>query len=124
LKKKYQVLVIDDDDMYREMVLSMLENEALTIKTFNCGYAAIEYLQSETTDIILLDYNMPNINGLAVLRLLKASGTLKEIPVVMLTGVNSKQIVVESIKAGAKGYIVKPSNRKILLNKINSIVNL
>jgi CheY-like chemotaxis protein len=41
----------------------MLENEALTIKTFNCGYAAIEYLQSETTDIILLDYNMPNING-------------------------------------------------------------
>jgi response regulator RpfG family c-di-GMP phosphodiesterase len=123
-QKEIKVLVIDDDDMYREMVLSMLENEALTIKTFNCGYAAIEYLQSETTDIILLDYNMPNINGLAVLRLLKASGTLKEIPVVMLTGVNSKQIVVESIKAGAKGYIVKPSNRKILLNKINSIVNI
>ncbi|MFT7008246.1 MAG: response regulator RpfG family c-di-GMP phosphodiesterase [Colwellia sp.] len=122
--KAIKVLVIDDDDMYREVVSSMLESDALNVSTFNCGHAAIEYLQSDTTDIILLDYNMPNINGLGVLRLLKASQELKEIPVVMLTGDSSKQIVVESIKAGAKGYIVKPSNRKILLDKINSIVNL
>lgn len=101
-----------------------MRSETVNVKTFNCGLAAIEYLQSETTDIILLDYMMPNLNGLAVLRLLKSSVTLKEIPVVMLTGDRSKHIVVESMKAGAKDYIVKPANRKALLDKINSIVGV
>lgn len=101
-----------------------MRSETVNVKTFNCGLAAIEYLQSETTDIILLDYMMPNLNGLAVLRLLKSSVTLKEIPVVMLTGDSSKHIVVESMKAGAKDYIVKPANRKALLDKINSIVGV
>ena len=122
--QKIKVLVIDDDDMYREMIDAMLDIEAINVKTFSGGLAAIKYLQSETADIILLDYMMPDLNGLAVLRLLKSSDYLKEIPVVMLTGDNSKHIVVESIKAGAKDYIVKPASRKILLDKINSIVNI
>jgi len=59
-----------------------------------------------------------------MLRLLKSSTTLRDIPVVMLTGDSSKHIVVDTIKAGAKDYIVKPANRKILLEKINSILNV
>ena len=117
------MVVIDDDDMYREMIDAMLESETMSVKTFNCGIAAIEYFQSETADIILLDYMMPNLNGLAVLRLLKSSATLSKIPVVMLTGDSSKEIVVGSMKAGAKAYIVKPANQTLLLDKINSILS-
>jgi len=122
--KVIKVVVIDDDDMYREMVDGMLDSETVSVKTFDCGLAAIDYLHTEIADIILLDYMMPELDGLGVLRLLKSSAKLRDIPVVMLTGDSTKHIVVESIKAGAKDYIVKPANRKKLLDKINSVVNV
>ena len=73
-------------------------------------------------DLILMDFQMPGINGVETTRRLRAIGSLASVPVIMLTGNSDGNAVVESIKAGACDFIVKPFDKDTLLAKIARVL--
>lgn len=117
-----EVLLVDDDDVYREMVGALLEEAGLRVHQADGGEAALAAMRLHRPDIVLLDYNMPGMDGIATLRLIKDDPELREVPVVLLTGVSARETVKEVIVAGAAGYIVKPSNRPTILAKIRNLL--
>lgn len=117
-----EVLLVDDDDMYREIVITMLKSESMHVHAVADGRSALRHLMILKPDIILLDYLMPGIDGLTVLKDIKSNPDTRKIPVIMLTGDSSREVVGGSIHAGAAKFVIKPSNRETLLSKINEVL--
>lgn len=88
------------------------------------GKEALDYLRKEDTEkpcLILLDLNMPRMGGLEFLKVVKADGTLKRIPVVILTDATDKDEIVECFEFGVAGYVVKPVDSKEFAQAISTI---
>jgi len=118
------ILVVDDDKLAQNLTKAALANENYTIIFASCGYEALRLLRKHHPDLILMDMNMPEFDGIEVTRRIKASALLTAIPVIMVTGNNAKADVMNSLKAGASDFIVKPISREILLDKIAKLLHL
>lgn len=106
------ILLIEDDDVDVMTVKRALKDLKVTNKLvpMGDGEEAIEYLRSEGAVkpcIVLLDLNMPKMDGTEFLKIVKADSALKKIPVVILTTSNSDRDVIETFELGAAGYMVK-----------------
>ena len=122
-----QILLIEDDTieiMKFNRVLSSLEAKH-SITEVNNGEDALELLQNskKLPDIILLDLNMPKMNGIEFLTALKANEILKFIPTVILTTSNNHRDMVECYKIGIAGYILKPLKYEEYRSKIKALLN-
>jgi len=109
------IMLIDDDYIDRMTVIRAMKDSKINNQPIfaSNGQEALDILTDEKTDepcLILLDLNMPIMNGLEFLEELKSNGTLKHIPVVVLTTSNLETDKIESYKAKVAGYFVKPSN--------------
>ena len=111
------ILLVEDDDVDQiamERAFKKLKITNQLVNTAN-GEEALEYLKTESNKkpcIILLDLNMPKMNGIEFLKILKADEALKKIPVVVMTTSRAEQDIVESFRLGAAGYIVKSIDYK------------
>ena len=116
-----RVALVDDDELFREALGLNLQDEGYEVLSFNGGESALEYFRSgdAAADIILLDWRMPNLDGIEVLRRLRDEGV--DVPVIFLT-VLSDQIYEESALAGgAIDYVEKSRSFSILLKRIQLI---
>ncbi|MBI3903853.1 MAG: response regulator [Nitrosomonadales bacterium] len=113
-----EVMVVDDENVYRELIIDVLGESDFRVSGAESGQAALTGLKNRQPDIILLDFQMPGLNGLETLRRIQADPKLNSIPIIMLTGDSEKTLVRECIMAGAVDFIVKPSNRATLIAKI------
>jgi len=123
--KKPILLVEDDrvDAMTVERALKDLKATNELVHRVN-GEEALEYLRNESNKkpcVILLDLNMPKMNGVEFLKVAKADEALKKIPVIVLTTSEEEQDVVESFNLGVAGYIVKPTDYKKFVEAIRTI---
>lgn len=116
--ERVHVLLIDDDDFFREALTTMLEETNITVTGVEGASAAIQAVHEFVPDVILLDYEMPELDGIEVLGQLKSDAKTRKIPVIMLTGFNSREIVKSSILAGASDFVVKPGTQDVLREKI------
>jgi len=112
MNKLLNILFIEDDiieGMKFNRVLFKLELKHRLIEVNN-GEEALELLQSggDLPDIILLDLNMPKMNGIEFLRILKKDESLKKIPTIIFTTSNNQKDILECYKIGIAGYIIKP----------------
>src|SRR5512141_666904 len=113
------VLTVDDSKVLRMIVTRHLKPFGVeTIEAEN-GEVGIAKAKQTKPDLILLDYNMPVMDGYRTLEALKADSELRHIPVIMLTTEASAETVVRLIKLGLKDYIAKPFSREDLLKKVN-----
>ena len=120
------ILLIEDDDVdvmtvNRALRDSKVANQLVSIGD---GEEAIEYLRDESAtkpSIILLDLNMPKMDGAEFLKIVKADNALKKIPVVILTTSNSDRDVTESFELGAAGYMVKSVDYEKFVETIRAI---
>jgi DNA-binding NtrC family response regulator len=116
MKQTIRILVVDDDDSFREGLKGILDAEEYETSTAQDGSAAISALQSEQFDLILLDIEMPRVNGIDVLKNIKNS--FYDCQVIMLTGLNDVQTAVACIKLGAYDYLLKPCPGEELLTAV------
>lgn len=117
------VLIVDDDQDIRELVLEMLERENVPCRGAATGEEAIELVTTspERYDVIVLDVNMPGIDGTDVLRFLQAAPATAHIPVIMMTaGATGEADVVHGVEWGASDYLAKPCPANILLAKVKA----
>jgi CheY-like chemotaxis protein len=108
------ILIVDDHQDTREMLAHILSWDKLESVAVDSGPAALDHLQANTVSLIILDYNMPQMDGLQVLRELKASERLRSIPVLIFSAFGD-EIRDEVLKAGAAGHVQKGSLDWLLL---------
>jgi len=112
------VLVVDDDEFQRKIVARILDAENYHLLFAGNGFEALGLLRRTRPDLILMDVMMPDMDGIEATRRLKAVPQFAGIPVIMLTGQSEKNVVAESLKAGASGFLVKPFERDTLIAKV------
>lgn len=112
------VLIVDDNELERKLVGKVLEQELCELVFAKSGADALAQMRKLRPDLILLDVDMPDIDGLETLCRLKQSPQFASIPVVMVTGHSEKEMVVKCLQAGAADFAVKPLERDNLLKKV------
>ena len=117
------VLVVDDDEFQYKIITRLLEDENYNLIFAKDGLEALNVLRKTRPDIILMDVMMPNMDGMETTRQLKAIPQFAKTPVIMMTGKSEGKVIVDSLKAGASDFVVKPFNREILLNKIRKFIS-
>ena len=117
------VLVVDDDPMNRKILARNLERTGHRARMAENGLVALEMLQAEPADLVLLDILMPELDGFAVLERIKADSGLRHIPVIMISAVEDVESVVRCIEAGAEDYLPKPFDPVILRARVKAGLN-
>lgn len=117
VNKKKCILAVDDTAIVLTRILNTLKDDYDVI-TVNSGVRALNYLKQEKPDLILLDIQMAQKDGIQTLREIRTMKDRADIPVIMLTGVEEKDIVLETAKLGICDYILKPFSSEILLQRI------
>lgn len=114
------VLVVDDMAANRAVLCRQLEMHKYAVISVDSGEAALELLSRSRPDIILLDYMMPEMNGIEVLHELRANPHTSDLPVIMVTARAESEATVEALNAGADDYVTKPIDFGVLRARIES----
>lgn len=117
-----KILVVDDEASIREMVRFTLELDGHSCLEASSAQEALPIIVDSRPDLILLDWMMPNVSGLELLRRLRRDDQTREIPVVMLTAKTEENSAVNALDAGADDYIIKPFRGKELVSRIKAIL--
>ncbi|MBV4479375.1 response regulator [Pseudomonas khavaziana] len=122
---KVSVLVVDDASFIRDLVKKCLRNYFPGIKIEDAvnGKKAQSILMRETFDLVLCDWEMPEMSGLELLTWCRGQAHLKAMPFVMVTSRGDKENVVQAIQAGVSGYVSKPFTNEQLLNKVKQALH-
>jgi CheY-like chemotaxis protein/signal transduction histidine kinase len=118
------VLVIDDAEANRELLVHQLARQGYTVTKAASGKAAFEILEAQLVDIILLDILMPGMDGIDVLRRLKADPALREIPVIVISALDELDSVIRCIQMGAEDFVTKPFDPVLLGARIGTILEV
>ena len=122
MDKSSKVLIVDDFSTMRKVIRNLLKQLGYeNIVEAEDGVIALETLKSQKIDFVISDWNMPNMNGLELLKEVRADGALAKTPFLMVTAESLKENVVEAVKAGVDNYIVKPFTADVLSEKIAEI---
>jgi len=115
-----RILVVDDNATNRDLFVRRLEREGHDAQSAEHGRRALERLQREEFDLILLDILMPEMNGVEVLERIKADERLRHLPVIMVSGLEGIEYIVHCIKHGAEDYLPKPCDPVLLKARIDA----
>lgn len=119
--RKKHILVVDDNAMVLRNIKGILE-ERYSVAVAPSGYHALVSAGKKLPDLVLLDYEMPEMNGKDVMQKFQLDEDLKEVPVVFLTSVDTREIVMELLSLKPAGYYLKPVDSELLLNRIEEII--
>jgi len=115
-----KLLVVDDEENNRDMLSRRLTRQGYTVEVAAGGSEALEKINAATYDLVLLDQTMPGMTGLDLLRLLRATYTASDLPVIMVTAVDQSETVVEALNGGANDYVTKPVDMPVMSARIKT----
>lgn len=120
--KNMSILVVDDFPTMRRIVRSLLKELGFTnVEEAEDGQDALNKLKGGGFEFVVSDWNMPNLDGLEMLKQIRADDDLKALPVLMVTAEAKKENIIAAAQAGASGYVVKPFTSATLEEKLNKI---
>jgi response regulator RpfG family c-di-GMP phosphodiesterase len=124
MQNRPRILCVDDERLNRAIVRDMLSSARFKVLEAENGEEALNILEDHVVDIILLDINMPGIDGFEVCRRIKANERLRQIPVIMVTALTETEDRIKGIEAGAEDYITKPFNEAEVLARIKMLLKV
>ena len=118
-----KILVVDDSSTMRRIIINALKNVGFSdyVEASN-GREGIEKLASNRVDLIITDWNMPEMTGVEFIRAVRANDTTKQIPTLMVTTNASQDDIAQAMEAGANNYLVKPFTPDGIKEKIQLAV--
>ncbi len=119
--KRKHIMIVDDDSAMLKTIKEQLHDK-YDVATALSGKIALKFLEKKTTDLILLDYEMPAEKGPEVLDKLRANPATKDIPVVFLTGVTEREKITQVLSMRPQGYLVKPVEHDKLMSIIEKTI--
>ncbi len=115
-------LVVDDFSTMRRILRNLLKELGFAnVQEAENGAEGLAKLRADKYDFVVLDWNMPVMTGIELLKEIRADATLKHLPVLMVTAEAKKENIIEAAQAGASGYVVKPFTAAILDEKLKKI---
>jgi two-component system chemotaxis response regulator CheY len=120
-----RLLIVDDSSTMRRIIGNVVQQLGVSKDNFDeaeDGVKAWELLEQNQYDIVLTDWNMPNMNGLQLVKKIRSEGNHQGIPIIMITTEGGKSEVITALKAGVNNYIVKPFSAEILKEKLDGVV--
>jgi two-component system, chemotaxis family, chemotaxis protein CheY len=124
LDKNMKILVVDDFSTMRRIVRNLLVELGFSnglIQEADDGNAALAMLKANAFDMVVTDWNMPNMTGIELLQAIRAEPKLKSMPVLMVTAENNREQIIAAAQAGVNGYVVKPFTAVTLKEKLDKI---
>ncbi len=122
LDKNMKILVVDDFSTMRRIIKNLLKDLGFAnIQEADDGSTALPMLQQGDFDFVVTDWNMPGMQGIDLLRAIRADANLKHIPVLMVTAEAKKEQIVAAAQAGVNGYVIKPFTAATLKEKLAKI---
>lgn len=120
--KSMKILVVDDFNVMRRVVSTCFaELGYQNIETAEDGQIAWEMIQAGNIEFVVTDWDMPNLNGLELLKKIRSNEATKALPVMMVTAEGLQENIIEAIRAGVNNYIVKPIDVEKLKEKMSKI---
>jgi two-component system chemotaxis response regulator CheY len=117
------ILVVDDSPTMRRIIVNTLKRLGYVSMTeASDGVDALHKIQEQSFELIITDWNMPEMDGVTLVGVLRHSEAYMNIPILMVTTRSVQEDIVEAIKAGVNGYIVKPFTPAILKEKIDQVL--
>ena len=124
-KPPIYVLAVDDEPLNQDIMGEYFEEAEINFYMINNGPDALKILEEgKPVDVIVLDRMMPMMDGIEVLKRIKANNKYKEIPVIIQTAAGASYQVTEGIKAGAFYYLIKPYSKEMLISLVNNAATL
>lgn len=117
---KYRLLVVDDNEMNRSLIQIQLKRQGYTVSVAESGPQALNLLEEQEYDLILLDIMMPGMNGLEVLEVIRKKHTMLNLPVIMVTADDLQESIIDAMQRGANDYLIKPLNMPVTIARIKS----
>jgi two-component system chemotaxis response regulator CheY len=118
-----KILLVDDQNSVRQMARMTLEELGIrNIHEAENGRAAMATAAVQPLDLIISDYNMPEMDGLGLLRAVRGHPVARKVPFILLTGRGDRELVVKAAQAGANNYLIKPFSAAILRDKIEQVM--
>ena len=122
MDKNMKILIVDDFSTMRRIIKNLLRDLGFNDTTeADDGQTALPLLKSGKFDFLVTDWNMPGMDGLTLLKTVRADEELKTLPVLMVTAEAKREQIVEAAQAGVNGYVVKPFTAVTLKEKIEKI---
>lgn len=113
------IVAVDDSSIILKRLTKVL-GKNYDFHAFSVGTRALKFLNEYVPDLIILDIEMPEINGYEMLKIIRENPALKDVPVIFLTSNNDKNHVLKAVANGANDYVIKPIDEEILLEKIQA----
>ncbi|MDX9961983.1 MAG: response regulator [Aliarcobacter sp.] len=120
-----KILIVDDSSTMRRIIGNVVMQLGFTRDNFEeaeDGVKAWKLLSEAHYDVILTDWNMPNMNGLELVKKVRSEGTHQKTPIIMITTEGGKSEVITALKAGVNNYIVNPFNAEVLKEKLDGVL--
>ena len=118
-----KVLVVDDQNSVRQMTRLTLGQLGINfVHEAENGVQAMETASLQPLDLVISDYNMPEMDGLGLLRAIRGHPTARKLPFILLTGRGDRELVMKAAQAGVNNYLVKPFTPAILREKIEQVM--
>ena len=118
-----KVLVVDDQNSVRQMTRMTLEQIGIRhIHEAENGKAAMDTASLQPLDLIISDFNMPELDGLGLLRAVRGHPAVRKLPFILITGRGDRELVVTAAQAGVNNYLVKPFTEAILRQKVEEVM--
>jgi two-component system chemotaxis response regulator CheY len=121
----FDVMIVDDSAAIRKILRRVLQQAEVPVGQVheaNDGVEALELLKTNAVNLMLCDINMPNMDGIELLGKVKATESLRSIPVVMITTEGSQARVMQALELGAAGYVKKPFTADQIKEKMTGII--
>lgn len=117
-----KILIVDDFSTMRRIIKNLLRDLGFNnTQEADDGITALPMLQSGKFDLLITDWNMPGMQGIDLLKAVRADENLRQLPVLMVTAESKREQIVEAAQAGVNGYVVKPFTAGTLEEKISRI---
>lgn len=115
----YSILVIDDDPAMTDLLKILLTTNDMDVKVVNDGQTGIDCLNDYSPNIVVLDLMMPDLDGWKVCQKIKE---IRQIPILILSALDSPRMIADALDAGADDYLIKPVTSSSLIAHINNLV--
>lgn len=122
MKKTMKILIVDDFPTMRRIIKNLLKDLGFeNVDEAEDGAMGLEKLRDSNFELVISDWNMPNMDGLALLQNIRTDPNLAKLPVLMITAEAKKDNIIAAAQAGANGYVVKPFTAATLEEKLDKI---
>lgn len=119
----WSVLIVDDEPLTQDLLRMMLEPAGFRVTTAEHGLDALEKVQENKPDIMILDVMMPHMDGITVCKKIRSNPETAALPIVMLSGKTHLNAVEEGLAAGANRYLAKPTSRNDLIQNLHDVLS-